>query len=116
MAALAVPELSELDVPQQRRPPDCPVEDWVTFLGHRWTALALWHLKGGAKRHRALMMALPGVSPKVLSERLAALEERGLVVRSSTTTFPRCVSYSLSQKGAGLVAILDQIELWSRRG
>ncbi|MFG3596111.1 winged helix-turn-helix transcriptional regulator [Bradyrhizobium sp. RDI18] len=105
----------ELDNPQPRRPADCPVEDWLAFLGHRWNALVLWHLKDGPKRHGELAELLPGVSPKVLSERLDGLEDRGLVLRSPTTAFPRRVTYSLSLKGTELLSILDRLELWSRR-
>lgn len=65
---------AELDTPQARRPADCPVEEWLAFLGHRWNALVLWHLKAGAKRHGELAELLPKVSPKVLSERLEAGE------------------------------------------
>ena len=103
-----------LESPQPRRPVECPVEDWLAFLGHRWNALVLWHLKGGAKRHGELAAVLPKITPKVLSERLKGLEERGLVVRNAISVFPRGVSYALSPSGAGLVQILDRLELWSR--
>ena len=116
MTAGAALKSGGLDDPQPRRPAECPVEDWLAFLGHRWNALVLWHLKEGAKRHGALMSALPGVSPKVLSERLSGLEERGLVLRARGDAFPRAVTYSLSRRGTELVSILDRIELWSRRG
>ncbi|WP_236843522.1 winged helix-turn-helix transcriptional regulator [Bradyrhizobium icense] len=75
----------------------------------------LWHLKDGPKRHGELAELLPGVSPKVLSERLDGLENRGLVLRAPTVAFPRRVTYSLSLKGTELLSILDRLELWSRR-
>ncbi len=106
--------ITELEAPQPRRPSDCPVEDWLAFFGHRWNALVLWHLKDGARRHGELAALLPNVAPKVLSERLDGLERRGIIVRSVSATFPRAVRYELSARGAGLVAILDQIEAWSR--
>lgn len=103
-----------LDTPEPRRPVDCPVEDWLSFLGHRWNALILWHLQRGAKRYGELAACLPGIAPKVLTERLLGLEKRGLVVRSPASTFPRSVSYGLTVAGADLVRILDQFEVWSR--
>lgn len=105
----------ELDLPSPRRPAECPVEDWMVFLGHRWNALILWHLNGGAKRHGELAALLPGITPKVLTERLDGLEHRGLVVRSEIAAFPRGVSYAISPRGAELIAILDQIEVWAKR-
>ncbi len=46
----------------------CPVEDWLAFLGHRWNALVLWHLRAGPLRHGALQALLPGITAKVLGE------------------------------------------------
>ncbi len=103
-----------LDPPSLRRPSQCPVEDWLGFLGHRWNALLLWHLSSGAKRHGELMACLPGMTPKVMTERLEGLETRGLVCRSLLTTYPRGVRYALTERGEQLVAILDQIEIWSK--
>jgi DNA-binding HxlR family transcriptional regulator len=107
-------EPAHLDQPSARRPADCPVEDWLAFLGHRWNALVLWHLQNGPKRHGELVTLLPGITPKVLAERLDGLERRSLIVRLPLQTFPRGVAYKLSQRGANLVRILDQIEVWSR--
>lgn len=116
MTGLAAIAAHELDRPSPRRPAECPVEDWIVFLGHRWNALILWHLNAGAKRHGELAALLPGITPKVLTERLEGLEQRGLVVRSQIATFPRGVNYTVSQRGAELIAILDQIEVWARQG
>jgi DNA-binding HxlR family transcriptional regulator len=116
MASGAASETITLDQPSPRRPAECPVEDWLAFLGHRWNALVLWHLRGSPRRHGELADRLPGITPKVLAERLEGLERRGLVVRSPLATFPRGVRYALSPRGEELAAILDRIEVWSRGG
>ncbi|WP_418119570.1 winged helix-turn-helix transcriptional regulator [Variovorax sp. 350MFTsu5.1] len=103
-----------LDVPSPRHCLQCPVEDWLGFLGHRWNALLLWHLQDGARRHSELAALLPGVSPKVLSERLQGLEARGLLERFLITGFPRGVGYGLTSFGKALVPVLNQLEVWSR--
>ena len=88
------------------------MEDWLAFLGHRWNALILWHLRAAPLRHRELVAVLPQVTPKVLGERLAALEARGLVARERATgNAPR--RYALAPRGLGLLAVLDQLELWA---
>ena len=92
-----------LDTPTRRAPRDCPVEDWLTFLGHRWNALLLWHLSVSPKRHGELVTLLPGISPKVLAERLSTLAQRGLIDKSPLATFPRTVSYALSEQGVQIV-------------
>jgi DNA-binding HxlR family transcriptional regulator len=90
------------------------VENWLGFLGHRWNALLLWHLSTGPKRHRELMELLPGITAKVLSERLEGLSGRGLIERQETAGFPRSVAYSLSIGGCEVAAILDQFEALPR--
>ncbi|RIX73360.1 winged helix-turn-helix transcriptional regulator [Acidovorax cavernicola] len=107
--------LPELDVPARVLPVDCPVEDWLQFLGHRWNALLLWHLNVGELRHGELMAALPGVTAKVLSERLTQMERRGLVVRRTSAGFPRVVSYGLTAQARALVPVLDALELWAKQ-
>lgn len=106
--------VARLDTPTPRRPAECPVEDWLDFLGHRWNALALWHLSTGPKRFSELVELLPGITPKVMTERLDALVERRLITRSLIATFPRGSVYTITARGNGIIAILDQIEVWVR--
>ena len=102
-----------LAVPVARQPRDCPVEDWLSFLGHRWNALLLWHLAVSPKRNAELLALLSGISQKVLAERLLSLAQRGLIKKSALPTFPRTVSYALTNRGSEIVAILNQIEIWA---
>ena len=114
MTADAMEDRIPLDVPSPRPPVACPVEDWMAFLGHRWTSLILWHLQNGPRRYGELEALLPGITPKVLRERLDGLERRGLLRRRPLAIYPRGVAYELSPAGARLVKILDQLELWSK--
>jgi DNA-binding HxlR family transcriptional regulator len=103
-----------LDVPVPLHAGDCPVEKWLAFLGHRWNALILWHLKAGSRRHGQLTAALVNITPKVLAERLTALESAGLIARHQGLSFPRTTTYALTDRGAALVRILDALELWAK--
>lgn len=106
-------ESVSLDVPCPRHPFDCPVEEWLSFLGHRWNALILWHLSTGQKRYFELTTLLPGITAKVMSERLDALAHRELISRSAIHTFPRGTVYSLTERGRSLTSILDHLEQWA---
>ncbi|MBN9027464.1 MAG: helix-turn-helix transcriptional regulator [Rhizobiales bacterium] len=101
------------DAPKACRPADCLAEDWLSFLGHRWNALALWQLTAGPLRFTELQAALPGITPKVLTERVAGLVARGLVLRSESNHYPREVSYSLSPRGRALGRILLDLYDWA---
>ena len=102
------------DIPTPRKPHDCPVEDWLSFLGHRWNAQLLWQLAASPKRHAELLTQLSGISAKVLAERLSTLARRGLIHKTALATFPRTVSYALSERGVQIVQILYQIEIWTK--
>ena len=93
------------------RPHACPVEDWLAFLGHRWNALILWHLRAAPLRHGALQSLLPGITAKVLGERLAALQARGLLERPRVDG---AAAYALNDAGRSLLEVLDRLELWAR--
>ena len=103
------------DLPVPRPAVDCPVEDWLAFLGHRWNAGILWHLSVAPLRFNALAAQLPGITPKVLTERLQGLEGRGLVVRSIARSFPRSVTYVLTAAGRDVIGIVSLLEPWSKR-
>ncbi len=90
---------------------ECTVEAWLNFLGHRWSALILFHLSLGPKRFGEIAAALPTVTAKVLSERLATLELRGIVERGGKS---RDADYRLTVQGDRLMPILHALEVWAR--
>jgi DNA-binding HxlR family transcriptional regulator len=57
----------------------CPIAEALDVLGERWTLLILRELNLGPQRFTDLRQALPGIAPNLLTERLRALEEAGLV-------------------------------------
>ena len=103
------------DIPATCAASECPVEDWLTFLGHRWNAAILWQLSGSPRRFGELSALLRGITPKVLTERLQALEGRGLVTRSPRQTFPRSVTYTLTREGTEVTGIIRLLEPWAKR-
>lgn len=107
----AVPPTELFDDDFFRLASECSVEAWLGFLGHRWKALVLYHLALGPKRFGDIIECLPTLTPKVLTERLVQLERYGLICRP---TGARGEHYALTDRGQSLVAILDQLEIWSR--
>ena len=84
------------------------------FLGKRWNAVVLGSLKEGPAGFREISRAAPGISDSVLSDRLAALTEAGLVARTVVEGPPVSVSYSLTGRGHALMPALAQISLWAQ--
>src|SRR5690349_11609571 len=60
----------------------CGIAHALELIGERWALLVLRELMFGARRFSELKADLPGITPSVLSQRLAELEERGIVKKS----------------------------------
>jgi DNA-binding HxlR family transcriptional regulator len=90
-----------------RRPDaDCPVETALAAVSGRWTTLVLRELMGGPRGFTELRTLLPELSAKVLSERLTALRERGLVTSERLRGFPVRTRYDLTEAGRSLRPLL----------
>lgn len=57
---------------------------------------------------------MPGISDRLLSQRLRELEDEGIVARSVENGGPVKVSYELTEKGAGLKPVLNSLQDWAR--
>ena len=63
----------------------------------------------GPRRFTELEHACAGISPRTLAERLRWLEAEDIVVRRSYAESPPRVEYELTQKGAALKPIIDEM-------
>src|SRR3989441_4562500 len=87
----------------------CSVACPADIIGSKWTAVTLHALPEGPRRFSELEHSCPGISPRTLSERLRALEHEGILVRRSYPESPPRVEYELTDKGAGLLPIIEEM-------
>lgn len=92
--------------------PACPVETTLTLIGDKWKVLILRDLMPGTKRFGELKKSIGGVSQKVLTAQLRAMEKSGLVTRTVYPEVPPRVEYSLTELGRSLKPILDAMQNW----
>lgn len=92
--------------------PECPVATVVTLIGNKWKLLIIRNLLSGTARFNELQKGIPGISQKVLTENLRALEADGLVNRQVFPEVPPHVEYSLSEIGHTLQPIFDSMITW----
>jgi DNA-binding HxlR family transcriptional regulator len=93
----------------------CGVELTLEILQGKWKPVILAHLKEGAMRYGELRAAIPGLSDKMLSERLRDLEEQGLVSRYKVGRRGSPATYRLTQRGESLRALLGALDAWGFR-
>ena len=79
-------------------------------VGCKWSVSVLMAIHAGTCRPGALERDIPGISRKVLSERLRKLTAYGLLVKQSFAEVPPRTEYSLTASGNKLIAILRQIK------
>ena len=84
----------------------------IELIGKRWSGAIISVMFKGASRFCELREAIPGISDRLLTERLKELEEAGIVARQVEPTRPPQVSYRLTPKGQALSPVLDSIASW----
>jgi DNA-binding HxlR family transcriptional regulator len=106
-------------VEQVHDPEACKgVDDGITrvfqVLGKRWNGPILSVLLDQPTHFASLRRAVPGISERMLSDRLAELAMAGLVVREVDEGPPLRVSYRLTASGAALEPSLKALGEWAR--
>jgi DNA-binding HxlR family transcriptional regulator len=94
--------------------PNCPSRQLVDRIGDRWTVLIIGVLSAGPARYKDLAERVAGISPKMLSQTLKALERDGLVRREAFAEVPPRVVYELTEAGRSLRPVLLELERWAR--
>ncbi len=92
--------------------PECPVATTVQLIGNKWKLLIIRNLLCKPQRFTEMKKMIPGISQKVLTDNLRALESDGLILREVYAEVPPRVEYSLSPLGKSLKPILDAMFAW----
>lgn len=87
----------------------CPVELAVDVLGGKWTTVILARIKEGPLSYGSLRRAIPGLSDKVLSQKLKELLELGLIEHAASGLASDRKTYRLSQQGQELAPALQAL-------
>ncbi|MFJ5228835.1 winged helix-turn-helix transcriptional regulator [Kitasatospora sp. NPDC088391] len=93
---------------------DCSIAQALSVVGDWWTLLLVRDLAGGTHQFDALHEAL-GISRKVLTARLRALVEDGVVEKRLYHAHPPRYAYHLTEKGWGLLPVLVALQDWGGR-
>jgi DNA-binding HxlR family transcriptional regulator len=85
----------------------------IELIGRRWTGAILRAMLSGAARFSDIVAAVPGLSDRLLSERLKELETEGIVVRRVIPSTPVRVEYELTAKGQALHDVIIAVSGWA---
>lgn len=93
----------------------CGTAHGLELIGERWALLVLRELMLGARRFSDLRTDLPGISANVLAQRLAELEERGLVRRRKLPPPAASQVYEATEWGLEAELVLQVLGRWAAR-
>jgi DNA-binding HxlR family transcriptional regulator len=91
----------------------CPSRALLARIAGKWALLVLVALEEGPTRFGALRRRVEGVSQKMLTQTLRALERDGLVTRHLYDEMPLRVEYALTDRGRGLLPLAAQLKQWA---
>jgi len=91
----------------------CPAKIVVKLVGSKWKPTILWQLShGGLCRFGDLLKSMKGISQKVLTQSLRAMEADGLITRKVYAEVPPRVEYSMTDIAHDLTKVLDVMGDW----
>jgi DNA-binding HxlR family transcriptional regulator len=93
----------------------CPIARSLDVLGDRWALLVVRELLLGPRRYTDLLAGLPGVPSSVLTTRLRELEQANVVTRSRVPPPAASTVYELTDDGAELRPVIDDLCRWGLR-
>jgi len=87
----------------------------VDLIGRRWSGAILRVIYDGSHRFSDIAHAVPGLSDRLLSERLKELESEGVLTRTVYPETPVRIEYCLTEKGRDLGQVMDEISKWAEK-
>jgi len=90
-----------------------PFQRAIELIGKRWTGAVIRALLAGPARFNHLLIGIPGISDRVLTERLRELEMEGMAERLVDPGPPVRVSYRLTARGRALGPVIASVDAWA---
>jgi DNA-binding HxlR family transcriptional regulator len=87
----------------------------VELIGRRWSGAIISVMLSGPQCFNELLTAVPGLSDRLLTERLRELESEGLVRRTVIPGPPVRVSYELTEAGENLKPVIESLGRWAEK-
>lgn len=87
----------------------------LELVGKRWSSSILLSITRGAHRFSEIIAMVPGLSDRLLAQRLRELEAEDLIEREVIATTPVQVRYHLTERGHDLMSSLQPLVSYGQR-
>src|SRR5258708_20733677 len=92
---------------------NCMSRQVLQLIADQWTPLVIYALEDGTMRFGQLLKRIGGISRKMLTQTLRAMERNGLVQRVVYPVVPPVVEYSLTPLGQTLIEPVKALRVWA---
>jgi DNA-binding HxlR family transcriptional regulator len=92
----------------------CSLAFTLNLIGDKYKSLILFHLKEGEMRSGELQKSIHGISNRMFTFSIRALERDGLVSREVYPEVPPKVIYSLTEAGKSIIPIILELDRWGQ--
>lgn len=100
----------------QKRRSDCPINFALELFGDRWTFLIVRDMMfKGKQYYKDFLLAEEKIATNILADRLARLEQEGIVVKITDSAHASRFIYKLTSKGVDLAPLMVEMILWSAK-
>lgn len=89
--------------------------DTIEFIGKRWTGIIIYTLMSGPKRFNEIADSIPGISDRLLTERLNELLKEDIVTKKVIDSSLKKVEYELTSSGMALKEVVIAIRTWTNQ-
>jgi DNA-binding HxlR family transcriptional regulator len=89
------------------------IREVLDRIGDKWTVLVISTLAKGPLRYSDLQASIPGISQRMLTVTLKALERDGLLARTAYPEIPPRVEYELTALGRSLLDSVMALAAWA---
>jgi len=99
--------------PDSRSP--CPIATTLDIVGDRWSLVLVRDMLMGKSKYSEFLQSPERITTNILADRLSRMEELGLISRTLYQERPKRYAYALTEKGRGLIPVLQSICRWANR-
>ncbi|MEG0386234.1 MAG: helix-turn-helix domain-containing protein, partial [Solibacillus sp.] len=84
----------------------------IEFIGKRWMGMIIYTLLPGPKRYHEIHASIPGISDRLLTDRLNELVNAGLIEKKFIDSSIKKVEYELTPNGIAFQEVIKSIKKW----
>ncbi len=93
----------------------CPLSIALDLIGDKWSLVIVRDLCMGKRKYGDFQSSPEGIPTNILASRLRQLEENGIVIKEPYQDRPTRYAYFLTEKGADLLPVLQQLVIWTQK-